>query len=182
MNKKEPIINTESSLTTVILIDAQNIEMGIKRHCQKIKKNGRLRWKKLLLDYQGHRVFKLVYYRGQDYIPENFEKFEKFWEEEIGGIIVKTRKDADARIMMDAVRLCEKAEKVVLMSGDKDFLDVITYLKNKGCSVEIRGIETKKYSSVAEDLKNAVLDEEYYPIDEEYIEISSNRRKERPTS
>lgn len=45
--------------------------------------------------------------------------------------------DWDIGIAMDAVRLSNKVDTVVLVSGDGDFGDLMSYLKSHGCRVEV---------------------------------------------
>jgi len=45
--------------------------------------------------------------------------------------------DWDIGIAMDAVRLSQKADTVVLISGDGDFRDLLSYLKSHGCRTEV---------------------------------------------
>jgi uncharacterized LabA/DUF88 family protein len=45
--------------------------------------------------------------------------------------------DWDIGIAMDAVRLCNKVDTVVLVSGDGDFKDLLSYLKSHGCRTEV---------------------------------------------
>ena len=45
--------------------------------------------------------------------------------------------DWDIGIAMDAVRLSSKADTVVLVSGDGDFKELLSYLKAHGCRTEV---------------------------------------------
>ena len=45
--------------------------------------------------------------------------------------------DWDIGIAMDAVRIEPKVDTVVLVSGDGDFKDLLSYLKGHGCRVEV---------------------------------------------
>tara|TARA_Y100000034_G_scaffold22546_2_gene26000 strand:- start:6864 stop:7526 length:663 start_codon:yes stop_codon:yes gene_type:complete len=52
--------------------------------------------------------------------------------------ITGTKKgDWDIGIAMDAVRLSNKVDTVVLISGDGDFKDLLSYLKSHGCRTEV---------------------------------------------
>lgn len=52
--------------------------------------------------------------------------------------------DWDVGIAIDAVRMAEKVDVVVLVSGDGDFVPLVTYLKNK---VQVEGMSFAKSSS-----------------------------------
>jgi len=45
--------------------------------------------------------------------------------------------DWDVGLAIDAVKLADKLDVVVLVSGDGDFIPLVEYLKMKGCQVEI---------------------------------------------
>ena len=46
--------------------------------------------------------------------------------------------DWDVGIAIDAIKLADKLDSVVLVSGDGDYIPLVTYLKeNKGCQVEV---------------------------------------------
>jgi len=46
--------------------------------------------------------------------------------------------DWDVGIAMDAIKLADKIDSVILVSGDGDYIPLVTYLKeNKGCQVEV---------------------------------------------
>jgi len=50
--------------------------------------------------------------------------------------------DWDVGIAMDAIRLADKVDVIVLVTGDGDFVALVDYLKNnKGCRVEVVGFE-----------------------------------------
>jgi len=62
--------------------------------------------------------------------------------------------DWDIGIAMDAVRLSPKVDTVVLISGDGDFKDLLTYLQSHGCRGEVIsfGKTTSKHlKEVADD-------------------------------
>jgi len=46
--------------------------------------------------------------------------------------------DWDVGIAMDAIKMADKLDSVILVSGDGDYVPLVTYLKeNKGCMVEV---------------------------------------------
>lgn len=59
--------------------------------------------------------------------------------------------DWDVGIAMDAIRLGDKLDVIVLVSGDGDFLPLVSYLQNnKGCLVEIIGFRQTTSSALIE--------------------------------
>jgi len=46
--------------------------------------------------------------------------------------------DWDVGIAIDAIKMADKLDSIVLVSGDGDYIPLVTYLKeNKGCQVEV---------------------------------------------
>ncbi len=45
--------------------------------------------------------------------------------------------DWDVGIAMDSIRLAQKSDVIVLVSGDGDFTDLLHHLKSMGCRVEV---------------------------------------------
>src|SRR3989338_6263053 len=46
--------------------------------------------------------------------------------------------DWDVGIAIDAIKLADKLDSIILVSGDGDYVPLVTYLKeNKGCQVEV---------------------------------------------
>ena len=46
--------------------------------------------------------------------------------------------DWDVGIAMDAIKMADKLDSIILVSGDGDYVPLVTYLKeNKGCQVEV---------------------------------------------
>jgi uncharacterized LabA/DUF88 family protein len=60
--------------------------------------------------------------------------------------------DWDVGITIDAIKLADKLDVIVLVSGDCDYLPVVSYLQNnKGCLVEIMAFRKTTSSSLAEE-------------------------------
>lgn len=56
--------------------------------------------------------------------------------------------DWDVGIAMDAVRAAEKADVIVVVSGDGDFRDLYEYVRGKGCRIEVIAFGKTASSSV----------------------------------
>ncbi len=60
--------------------------------------------------------------------------------------------DWDVGIAIDAIKLAEKLDVIVLVSGDGDYLPVVSYLQNnKGCLVEIMAFKKTCSSQLIEE-------------------------------
>lgn len=58
----------------------------------------------------------------------------------------------DVGIAIDAVRLAEKLDVIVIVSGDGDYIPLVHYLQNRqGCLVEVMGFRQTTSSKLIED-------------------------------
>jgi uncharacterized LabA/DUF88 family protein len=65
--------------------------------------------------------------------------------------------DWDVGITVDAVKLAEKLDVIVLVTGDGDFLPLVNYLQNtKGCLVEIMAFRKTTSSKLIEEADDFV--------------------------
>ena len=64
---------------------------------------------------------------------------------------VTTKANADLDMAVEAMLQADKLDQVLLVTGDGDFIQVVTALQNKGCRVELIG-----FRNVSGDLKKAV--------------------------
>ena len=69
---------------------------------------------------------------------------------------VTTKANADLDLAVDAMIQSEKLDLVLLVTGDGDFLQVVTALQDRGCRVELLG-----FRNVSQELKRRVDD--YFP-------------------
>jgi uncharacterized LabA/DUF88 family protein len=63
----------------------------------------------------------------------------RWYEDESGRMIGKANADLD--LAVDALLQSENLDRVLIASGDGDFVQVVRALQNKGCRVEIIGLE-----------------------------------------
>ncbi len=54
---------------------------------------------------------------------------------------ITTKANADLDLAVDAMLQAEKLDRVLLATGDGDFLQVVTALQNRGCRVELLGFK-----------------------------------------
>lgn len=65
--------------------------------------------------------------------------------------------DWDVGIAVDAIKLAEKLDVLVLVTGDGDYLPLVTYLQNtQGCLVEIMGFRQTTSSRLIEEADDFV--------------------------
>lgn len=127
----------------VVLVDVQNLYYSAKNLY-----NSRINFKNLLkLATQGRHLTRAIAYVIKSDINEKeadffsavneagFELKEKDLQVFPGG---NKKGDWDVGIAMDAIRLGQKVDSIVLISGDGDYIPVVHYLQlSLGCLVEI---------------------------------------------
>ena len=60
--------------------------------------------------------------------------------------------DWDVGIAMDAIKLANKLDVIILVSGDGDYIPLVTYLQNTfGCLVEVAGFRQTTSSKLIEE-------------------------------
>ncbi len=80
------------------------------------------------------------------------KKYVKRYVDEDG--VVTTKANADMDLAIDAILQARNLDRVILLTGDGDFIRLITALQNKGCRVEVIG-----FNNVSNDLREAA---DYY--------------------
>ncbi|MDQ6985690.1 MAG: NYN domain-containing protein [Candidatus Dojkabacteria bacterium] len=87
-----------------------------------------------------------------------FEIKEKALQTFIGGA---KKGDWDVGIAMDAVRLAPKVDSIVLVSGDGDFVPVVTFLQSAGCLVEVIAFKKTANNTLMETADDFIDISEY---------------------
>lgn len=143
-----------------VLVDVQNLYYSAK-HMYKAKVN----FKNLLKDAVSERVLTraIAYVIKTDVVEKEkdffsalnksgFEVKEKDLQIFPGGA---KKGDWDVGITMDAIRLGKKVDSVVIISGDGDYIPLVTYLQqSEGCLVEVMAFGrtcSKALTEVADD-------------------------------
>lgn len=82
--------------------------------------------------------------------------------------------DWDIGIAVDAIRIAQSVDTIVLVSGDGDFLQLVEYLKNQGKRVEIIAF-SHTTSSKLKETADEFIDLQFHP--EKYLLPEKNGRK-----
>ncbi|MDH5639127.1 MAG: NYN domain-containing protein [Nitrospinota bacterium] len=151
-----------------VFIDAENIEMaGYNVH------GGRVNYALLIEEVGQREVTRIIYYKP---IHKNItDDFRRFWLS-LGGEIKQPIKNADAWLTIDAVTLADKMDVAVILAGDKDYLPLLWYLKNRGCKVEVWSFP----ETCAEVMKEAA--DRYMSLDDRFVlrDKPASRRGAKP--
>ena len=152
----------------LVLFDVQNMYYSAKNLY-----NAKVNFQQILREVlAGRRLVRAIAYTIQADMKDE-DKFHGALE--YAGIEVRTKElqtfiggakkgDWDIGIAMDAIRLSNKVDVVVLVSGDGDFKDLLQYLKSHGCRAEVAAFKetTSKHLKEEADL---------------FLDLSDNKRK-----
>ena len=138
-----------------ILVDAENLEINVSDYYEPDRNERRTHvaypdWKEIIPKVvKGRVLVRNIYYKKKGLRIST--KFKRIWEVELGGEFKQPIKSVDSYIIVDAITLAEKVDTVILLSGDKDYLPLIWYLRSKGCKVEMAAFK----ESAADIVKTA---------------------------
>lgn len=172
-----------------VLIDVQNMYYSAK-HMFKAKVN----FKEILKTaVAGRRLIRAIAYvieadiKGEETFHKALENIgievkSKGLQTFIGG----TKKgDWDIGLAMDAIRLSNKVDTLVIVSGDGDFKDLLVYLKTHGCRTEVIAF-TKTASKLIKEEADMFVDMELnkkkylIPMEKSSSRKSVGRRSTKP--
>ena len=125
--------NIVISHSVAILIDGNNIERSI--HGESNDTNTMLNFDilipKLLLN---RGLSRLVYFREGKHISNKLqERLHNFYH----GSVRPCHKSADIPLSINAIQVEDKVDKIIIMSGDADYIELVRHLKSEGVRVEI---------------------------------------------
>lgn len=155
MSSNTQIVNIAQ--TCAIMMDANNIELSIKSEFKS---------KDLVIDFDV-LIPKLLSGRGLrtfDYFREGTtisEKLAHRLQEKYYGTVVPCGKSVDIKLCIRCIEMIGAVDTIILLSGDKDYLELIHHLRSRGVRVELAGVE----STTAAILKKEV--NSYYKIQPE---------------
>ena len=164
-----PSINISQSVA--ILIDGNNIEMSLQKLVGQ---------KKALLDFDkvipklldGRGLNRLIYFREGKSISE---KLAERLLNHFHGSVVPCHKSADIPLTIKATQLAQKVDTIIILSGDSDYVELLSHLKGEGVRVEIAAVEKNTANILIKEADH------FTPISEEdcYILKSYRQKKGR---
>ena len=122
--------------SVAILCDGNNIERSI---------HGVSKSTKAMIDFDklipkllnGRGLNRLIYFREGKSISQ---KFAERLHENYYGSVVPCHKSADIPLSIKATQLASKVDTIIIMSGDSDFVELVSHLKAEGVRVEIAAV------------------------------------------
>ena len=123
--------------SVAILCDGNNIERSI----HKISKN-----KSAMINFDtlipkllnGRGLNRMIYFREGKSISS---KFADRLHENFYGSVIPCHKSADIPLTIKATQLASKVDTIIIMSGDSDYVELVTHLKGEGVRVEIAAVK-----------------------------------------
>ncbi len=150
-----------------VFVDVQNMY-----HSAKNIHNARVNFKEVLdAAVAGRRLVRAIAYVIKSESPDEsgfFDALEKQgFELKVKDLQVffsgAKKADWDVGMAVDAIKMADKVDVVVLVTGDGDFIPLVAYLReNKGCLVEAVAFEKSTSSKLIEAV-------------DDFIDLASNR-------
>jgi uncharacterized LabA/DUF88 family protein len=154
--------------SVAILCDGNNVERSI--HELTGTNNSMINFDTLiprLLNRRG--LNRLIYFREGKNISS---KLAERLHNNFYGSVVPCHKSADIPLSIKATQLASKIDTIIIMSGDSDYIDLVTHLKSEGVRVEIAAVRNNTSRMLINEA------DYYYPIIKEDCFIYSKKKKE----
>ena len=133
--------------SVAILVDGNNIERSI--HEQTNDPNTMVNFDTLiprLLDNRG--LNRLVYFREGKQISS---KLRERLHARYHGSVRPCHKSADIPLTIKATQLSSKVDTIIIMSGDSDYVELVSHLKAEGVRVEIAALRRTTHRLLIEE-------------------------------
>ena len=123
--------------SVAILCDGNNIEKSI--HTLSRNKNAMINFDTLIPKLlNGRGLNRMIYFREGKSISS---KFADRLHENFYGSVIPCHKSADIPLTIKATQLASKVDTIIIMSGDSDYVELVTHLKGEGVRVEIAAVK-----------------------------------------
>ena len=124
--------------SVAILCDGNNIERSI--HKISRNKNAMINFDTLIPKLlNGRGLNRMIYFREGKSISS---KFADRLHENFYGSVIPCHKSADIPLTIKATQLASKVDTIIIMSGDSDYVELVTHLRSEGVRVEIAAVRS----------------------------------------
>ena len=124
--------------SVAILCDGNNIEKSI--HNISRNKNAMINFDTLIPKLlNGRGLNRMIYFREGKSISS---KFADRLHENFYGSVIPCHKSADIPLTIKATQLASKVDTIIIMSGDSDYVELVTHLRSEGVRVEIAAVRS----------------------------------------
>jgi len=132
--------------SVAILCDGNNIERS---HTLSKSTKAMINFDELIPKLlNGRGLNRLIYFREGKSISK---KFAERLHENYYGSVVPCHKSADIPLSIKATQLASKVDTIIIMSGDSDFVELVTHLKAEGVRVEIAAVKKNTAKILVEE-------------------------------
>jgi hypothetical protein len=122
--------------SVAILCDGNNIEISI--HEISKNKHAMINFDTLIPKLlNGRGLNRMIYFREGKSISS---KFADRLHENFYGSVIPCHKSADIPLTIKATQLASKVDTIIIMSGDSDYVELVTHLRSEGVRVEIAAV------------------------------------------
>ncbi len=164
-------INVAQSVA--ILVDGNNIERSI--HEDSGNTNTMVNFDSLIPKLlNGRGLNRLLYFREGKAISS---KLAERLHTNYYGSVIPCHKSADIPLTIKATQLSSKVDTIIILSGDSDYVDLVTHLKSEGVRVEIAAVKrTAAHTLIEEaDYFHEITREDWFA----YTQPAQQRRQRR---
>ena len=122
--------------SVAILCDGNNIERSI--HSLSKNKSAMINFDSLIPKLlNGRGLNRMIYFREGKSISS---KLAERLHENFYGSVIPCHKSADIPLTIKATQLASKVDTIIIMSGDSDYVELVTHLRSEGVRVEIAAV------------------------------------------
>jgi len=159
-------------MKTAILIDGNNIGYGI--HSMLGAFEWMPNWDIIIERLKGNdELISVVYFREGDGISDKLRnRFDWKWN----AVVKPCGKNVDVSLTIAAIELANKADRIIICSGDGDFAPLLRYLRERYVRVEVASLK----HSLSDDLAyfahkvHYITEEDCFRLDKEINESQNN--------
>lgn len=150
------------SQSVAILVDGNNIERSLESefHSQNLMINFDVLIPRLL---GGRGLNRLIYFREGKKISS---KLAERLHTKYHGSVRPCHKSADIPLSIKATQLASKVDAIIILSGDSDYVELVSHLKSEGVRVEICAVEgtTAEVLRVEADYFHPILKDDCFSL------------------
>ncbi|NNG12268.1 MAG: NYN domain-containing protein [Halobacteria archaeon] len=168
-------VNVVINQSVAILVDGNNIERSI--HAETNKPNTMLNFDTLVPKLLGNRgLNRLVYFREGRQISS---KLKERLHSNYHGSVRPCHKSADIPLSIKATQLASKVDTIIIMSGDSDYVELVSHLKSEGVRVEIAAVPatTSKLLIDEADYFHEITREDWFTLEPKKSTKKKSTRK-----
>jgi len=165
------------SQSVVILIDGNNMERSI--HGISGDNAAMLNFDTLIPKLIDNRALnRLIYFReGKQISTKLAERLHANYH----GSVRPCHKSADIPLSIKAMQLASKADTIIIMSGDSDYIELVRHLKSEGVRVEIAGVDETTSALLKEeaDYFHGISEEDWFTFHVPKSQRKKTQRKKK---